>query len=114
MGPRTRQRLGPRTGQSRFVVVTGLSGAGKSQAIHAIEDLGYFCVDNLPTSLVPMLASLAMRTGTDLEKVAVVLDVREAAFLPSLPMASCHQYPYRPAAAPGSGLAPVVAGADSE
>jgi UPF0042 nucleotide-binding protein len=85
MEPRTRRRLGPRTGQSRFIVVTGLSGAGKSQAIHAIEDLGYFCVDNLPTSLVPTLAALALRTGTDLEKVAVVLDVREAAFLPSLP-----------------------------
>ena len=60
MEPRTRRRLGPRTGQSRFIVVTGLSGAGKSQAIHAIEDLGYFCVDNLPTSLVPTLAALAM------------------------------------------------------
>jgi RNase adapter protein RapZ len=85
MERRPRQRIGPRAGQPRFIVVTGLSGAGKSQAIHAIEDLGYFCVDNLPTSLVPTLASLAMRTGTDLEKVAVVLDVREAAFVPSFP-----------------------------
>jgi UPF0042 nucleotide-binding protein len=87
MAPRTRQRIGARTGQSRFIVVTGLSGAGKSQAIHAIEDLGYFCVDNLPTSLVPTLATLAMRTGSELEKVAVVLDVREAAFVSSFPAA---------------------------
>jgi len=87
MEPRTRRRLGPRTGQSHFIVVTGLSGAGKSQAIHAIEDLGYFCVDNLPTSLVPTLASLARRTGSVLENVAVVLDVREAAFVASFPSA---------------------------
>ena len=41
---------------SRFVVLTGLSGSGKSQAIRALEDLGYFCVDNLPVALLPMLA----------------------------------------------------------
>ena len=43
---------------SRFVVLTGLSGSGKSQAIKALEDLGYFCVDNLPVTLLPMLAEL--------------------------------------------------------
>jgi UPF0042 nucleotide-binding protein len=48
---------------SRFVVLTGLSGAGKSQAIRALEDLGYFCVDNLPLLLVPTLAALSLRPG---------------------------------------------------
>jgi UPF0042 nucleotide-binding protein len=70
---------------SRLIVITGLSGAGKSQAIRALEDLGYFCVDNLPTMLIPPLADLATRAGTDLEKVAIVVDVREGSFLSDFP-----------------------------
>jgi UPF0042 nucleotide-binding protein len=70
---------------ARFVILTGLSGAGKSQAIRALEDLGYFCVDNLPTMLIPTLAELAGRAGSDLEKVAIVVDVREGAFLSKFP-----------------------------
>jgi len=66
-----------------FIVLTGLSGSGKSQAIRALEDLGYFCVDNLPTTLIPTLARLSIRG--DLEKVAIVVDVREGSFLPSFP-----------------------------
>jgi UPF0042 nucleotide-binding protein len=64
-----------------FIVLTGLSGSGKSQAIRALEDLGYFCVDNLPTTLIPTLANLSIRG--DLEKVAIVVDVREGNFLSS-------------------------------
>src|SRR5437588_5111943 len=60
-----------------FIVLTGLSGSGKSQAIRALEDLGYFCVDNLPTTLIPTLAKLSIRGG-DIEKVAIVVDVRES------------------------------------
>lgn len=75
----------PSAVQSRFVVITGLSGAGKSQAIRAMEDLGYFCVDNLPTMLIPTMATLAARAGADLEKVAIVVDVREGAFLSEFP-----------------------------
>ena len=82
---RPRPRVGSLAADARFVVLTGLSGAGKSQAIHALEDLGYFCVDNLPTTLVPTLASLAMRAGSELEKVAIVLDVREGAFVREFP-----------------------------
>ncbi len=67
----------------RFIVLTGLSGAGKSQAIRALEDLGYFCVDNLPTELVPTLAGLSRREGAVLPKVAIVLDIREGGFLRS-------------------------------
>src|SRR4051812_35593021 len=68
-----------------FIVLTGLSGSGKSQAIRALEDLGYFCVDNLPTTLIPTLAKLSLRAGGDIEKVAIVVDVREGGLLSSFP-----------------------------
>src|SRR6266516_5700856 len=74
-----------RKGSQPFIVLTGLSGSGKSQAIRALEDLGYFCVDNLPTTLIPTLAKLSLRAGGDIEKVAIVVDVREGGFLSSFP-----------------------------
>jgi len=67
-----------------FIVLTGLSGSGKSQAIRALEDLGYFCVDNLPTSLIETLARLSLRPG-GIEKVAIVVDVRERNFVAQFP-----------------------------
>ncbi len=70
---------------SRFVVLTGLSGSGKSQAIRALEDLGYFCVDNLPVALLPMLAELTLRAGSEITRAAVVVDVREGKMLDELP-----------------------------
>jgi UPF0042 nucleotide-binding protein len=70
---------------SRFVVLTGLSGSGKSQAIRALEDLGYFCVDNLPVTLLPMLAELTLRAGTEISRAAVVVDVREGKLLKEFP-----------------------------
>jgi UPF0042 nucleotide-binding protein len=76
------RREKPRPGKP-FIILTGLSGSGKSQAIRALEDLGYFCVDNLPTLLMPTLARLALRG--DIEKVAIVVDVREGNFLSSFP-----------------------------
>jgi RNase adapter protein RapZ len=75
---------GQKAGQP-FIVLTGLSGSGKSQAIRALEDLGYFCVDNLPTTLIPTLAKLSLRAGRDIDKVAIVVDVREGGFLSSFP-----------------------------
>jgi len=80
-------KVNVRRGGSRqpFIVLTGLSGSGKSQAIRALEDLGYFCVDNLPTTLIPTLAKLSLRTGGDIDKVAIVVDVREGNFLSSFP-----------------------------
>ena len=69
----------PRT--ARFVVVTGLSGAGKSAAIRALEDLGYLCVDNLPTVLIPTLADLTLGEGATYDTVAVVVDARDRSFL---------------------------------
>ena len=83
--------LAPSKGERRkksgqpFIILTGLSGSGKSQAIRALEDLGYFCVDNLPTTLIPPLAKLSARAGGDIEKVAIVVDVREGGFLSSFP-----------------------------
>ena len=70
---------------SRFIVLTGLSGSGKSQAIRALEDLGYYCVDNLPVSLLPVMAELGYRRGTEHERVAVVMDIREPRFVRDFP-----------------------------
>ena len=61
----------------QLVVVTGLSGAGKSQAIRALEDLGYFCIDNLPVSLIPTFVDLSVNDEDARSRVAVVCDVRE-------------------------------------
>src|SRR5215203_6829839 len=72
-------------GGGRFVVITGLSGSGKSQAIRALEDLGYFCVDNLPVALLPMLAELTLRAGNEIARAAVVVDVREGKMLDEVP-----------------------------
>ena len=69
----------------RFVIVTGLSGSGKTHAIRALEDLGYFCVDNLPSQLIPTFAELATRGDAGLEQVAIVVDVREGGFLKQFP-----------------------------
>ncbi len=85
MPPRPRKLPAAGPGPARFILLTGLSGAGKSQAVRALEDLGYFCVDNLPMMLIPTLAALASRAGSDLEKVAIVADVREGAFLAQFP-----------------------------
>ncbi len=81
----TRTRRSARTPRGRFVVVTGLSGAGKSQALRALEDVGYFCIDNLPTQLIPTLAALAQRESAGLQRVAIVADVREGAFVRDFP-----------------------------
>lgn len=90
--PRRTARPGSRTarpassrGTRRFVILTGLSGSGKTQAIRALEDLGYFCIDNLPTQLIPTVADLSTREDAGLEKVAIVMDVREGGFLSQFP-----------------------------
>jgi UPF0042 nucleotide-binding protein len=70
---------------SRFVVLTGVSGSGKSQAMRALEDLGYFCVDNLPVMLLPTLAELTLRAGSEIARAAVVVDVREGRMLEEFP-----------------------------
>src|SRR5436305_8887766 len=59
-----------------FVVITGFSGAGKSQAMACFEDAGYFCVDNLPPEMIASLAELFAHEGSKVERAAVVCDVR--------------------------------------
>ena len=60
----------------RFVIVTGMSGAGKSTALKMLEDMGYFCVDNLPIPLLPGFVQMLQNTDTEMKKVALGLDVR--------------------------------------
>jgi UPF0042 nucleotide-binding protein len=63
-----------------FVLITGFSGAGKSQAMAAFEDAGYFCVDNLPPEMISSLADLFAHEGSKVEHAAVVCDVRGGAY----------------------------------
>ena len=60
-----------------FLIITGLSGAGKSRAADVLEDLEYYCVDNMPVALMPRFAELCLDTHGRYEKVALVTDVRE-------------------------------------
>jgi RNase adapter protein RapZ len=62
-----------------------MSGAGKSHALRALEDLGYYCVDNLPTPLIPVMADLTAHDDSDARKIAVVADVRERSFISEFP-----------------------------
>jgi UPF0042 nucleotide-binding protein len=68
-----------------FLIITGLSGSGKHSAVNTFEDLGYFCVDNLPVKLLPTFAAMCQRSGENLERAAVVLDAREPSFVEELP-----------------------------
>lgn len=68
----------------RFVIVTGLSGAGKTQATRNLEDLGYFCVDNLPPTLIPKFAELCIQSDGKIEKIALVIDIRGGKFFDAL------------------------------
>ena len=67
-----------------MVIVTGISGAGKASALKAFEDLGFHCVDNLPIELLPHFAGLVSKSG-EVERAAIVVDVREGATLDRLP-----------------------------
>jgi len=67
-----------------FVIITGLSGAGKSHAIKCFEDMDFFCVDNLPTTLIPTFADLIARSRHDVQRVALGVDVREGEYLSHL------------------------------
>jgi UPF0042 nucleotide-binding protein len=64
----------------RFVTITGLSGAGKSEAMKCFEDLGYFCVDNLPPVLIPKFAELCAQSDGRINKIALVIDIRGGDF----------------------------------
>jgi RNase adapter protein RapZ len=72
------------TGVEDFVVITGFSGAGKSQAMATFEDAGYFCVDNLPPEMIRTLAELFGHEGSNVERAAVASDVRGGEYFDSL------------------------------
>ncbi len=59
-----------------LLIVTGMSGAGKSQAANALEDMGFYCVDNIPPAIIPSFVDLSARSGDELNKMAIVTDVR--------------------------------------
>lgn len=68
----------------RFIIVTGLSGAGKSEATNALEDMGYFCVDNLPPKLIKKFAEVCKQSKGSIDKVALVMDIRGGIFFDDL------------------------------
>ena len=67
-----------------FVIITGMSGAGKSQAMKAMEDIGYYCMDNLPPALLSKFAELCYQSKRTIDKVAVVVDIRGGIFFEDL------------------------------
>jgi UPF0042 nucleotide-binding protein len=65
----------------RVVIITGLSGSGKSTALRALEDIGFFCVDNLPVVLLPKFLAITTLASPEIKQVAMVMDLRERSFL---------------------------------
>ena len=85
MAARTiRGRRGDSHATAELVIITGMSGSGKASALKAFEDLGYYCVDNLPVELIPRFAELALQSG-EIPRTALVVDVREGSQLEKLP-----------------------------
>jgi|SRR5579871_2700399 len=78
-------RNGHRGELRQLVIISGMSGSGKNTVINTFEDLGYYCVNNLPVELIPRFAELA-RHSADIERTAIVVDVREGEGLEKLPM----------------------------
>jgi UPF0042 nucleotide-binding protein len=92
--PRFPQRLKKKTPQinvlrpcpeTQFIIITGLSGSGKGSVLRAFEDLGYYCIDNLPIDLIPEFSRLCLSSKEEYFRVAVVVDVREGAALAHFP-----------------------------
>src|SRR5690242_3391741 len=81
---RNHSRDGRPRGLTELVVITGMSGSGKASVLKAFEDLGYYCVDNLPVELIPRFAELTVRSR-DSRRTALVIDVREGTKLGRLP-----------------------------
>ncbi len=79
------EKAAPATrGPGELVIITGMSGSGKASVLKAFEDLGYYCVDNLPVGLIPRFAELVTQSS-EIERTALVVDVREGAQLEELP-----------------------------
>lgn len=73
-----------RPGDLRLVIISGLSGAGKTQALRSLEDLGFFCIDNLPPALLTKFADLCAQSGQKVRRIALVIDVRGGQFFDDL------------------------------
>lgn len=73
------------TREDRFLIITGLSGSGKTVVSRFLEDLGYYCVDNLPVQMIPILVDLWRRREVQIDKVALVVDIRERDFAVAFP-----------------------------
>src|SRR5699024_9789677 len=72
------------TPSMKLTIITGMSGAGKTVVVQAFEDLGYYCVDNLPPTLIPKFLELMKETTNNLDKVALVIDLRSREFFDKL------------------------------
>jgi len=70
----------------QVVIITGLSGSGKTTALRALEDIGFFCVDNLPVVLLPKFVQIQSGAAKKISKVAIVMDLREESFLEEYPI----------------------------
>jgi UPF0042 nucleotide-binding protein len=68
----------------KFIIITGLSGAGKTEVVRRFEDLGYFCVDNLPPALIPKFVELCAQSAGKINKIALVIDIRGGEFFNSI------------------------------
>ena len=68
----------------KLIIITGMSGAGKTVAIQSLEDIGYFCIDNLPPSLLPKFLEMVAESGNKLNKLALVMDLRGRDFFDTL------------------------------
>jgi UPF0042 nucleotide-binding protein len=103
------QRL---TQDSEFVIITGMSGAGKTVAIQSFEDLGFFCIDNLPPALLMTFLKLMRESGKDMNRIAAVMDMRGGDLFDSLIGTLVRRYketrrshPLAPAGLPLEGIA---------
>jgi len=76
--------VGTVSAEMEFLIITGLSGAGKSLATNSLEDLGFFCVDNLPPALIPKFAEIVRESQGRIQQVALVIDIRGGEFFDDL------------------------------
>ena len=75
----------PAVEEPRVVILTGLAGSGKSTALRALEDAGFYCVDNLPVVFLEKLLELSGHTAGEVSRIALVVDAREGRFLAEAP-----------------------------
>jgi len=85
MSSRPPEEIRPKSAEPRVVILTGVSGSGKSTALRALEDGGFYCVDNLPVVLLEKLLELSAHTAGEVSRIALVVDAREGRFLAEAP-----------------------------